>query len=39
MIGKTLKRRIDQVDAEIDRIVNDLCGLTEEEIEIVESKY
>ena len=31
-----LKRRIDEVDAEIDRRVYDLYGLTEEEVKMVE---
>ncbi len=31
-----LKRRIDEVDAEIDQIVYQLYGLTEEEIKVVE---
>ncbi len=35
---ETLKRRIDSVDAEIDRIVYQLYGLTEEEIKVVEGK-
>ncbi len=33
-----LKRRIEEVDREIDRLVYDLYGLTEEEIRIVEAK-
>jgi hypothetical protein len=31
-----LKRRIDEVDAQIDALVYDLYGLTEEEIKVVE---
>ena len=35
--GKTtLQRRIDTTDAQIDRLVYDLYGLTEDEIKIVE---
>jgi hypothetical protein len=33
-----LKRRIDEVDATIDRLVYELYGLTEEEIRIVEEE-
>ena len=33
-----LKRKIDAVDAEIDRLVYELYGLTEEEIMIVEGQ-
>jgi len=33
-----LQKRIEQVDAEIDRRVYALCGLTEEEIKVVEGK-
>jgi hypothetical protein len=33
-----LQRRIEEVDREIDRLVYDLYGLTEEEIRIVEGK-
>jgi hypothetical protein len=33
-----LQRRIDATDREIDRLVYDLYGLTEEEIGIVEGK-
>ena len=32
-----LKTQIDQTDREIDRMVYDLYGLTEEEIQIVEN--
>jgi len=31
-----LKRRIDEVDADIDRMVYQLYGLTQEEIKVVE---
>jgi hypothetical protein len=33
-----IQRQIEGTDAEIDRLVYDLCGLTEEEIAIVEGK-
>jgi RNA polymerase-binding transcription factor DksA len=33
-----LQRQIDAADRRIDRLVYDLCGLTEEEIRIVEEK-
>ncbi len=32
-----LQRRIDQTDKQIDRPVYELCGLTEDEIKVVES--
>ncbi len=33
-----LKRRIEEVDREIDQLVYDLYGLTDDEIKIVEGK-
>ena len=33
-----LQRQIDATDGQIDRLVYELCGLTEEEIKIVEGK-
>lgn len=35
---KTTKRHIDEVDAEIDRVVYGLYGLTKDEIKIVEGE-
>jgi hypothetical protein len=35
---ESLKRQIDATDAEIDRLVYELYGLTEEEIKIVEGR-